>query len=241
MTISSPPASPSAEPKRRKLLPEMEGSAARRYAKQRGTAPQLEHYRQDAARLTAKIPTGAAILEVAPGPGYLAVEFARDGRFEVTGLDISETFVALARELATRSGVQVDFRQGDVTAMPFGSGQFDLVVTQAAFKNFDRPLTAINEIHRMLKPGGRAVIQDMSADAGRAAIANEVAGMRLGRGAAWMTRRILTMLRRRAYSAGQLEDLARRSAFGGAQVTTGGISLEAVLTKAADARDQPPD
>jgi ubiquinone/menaquinone biosynthesis C-methylase UbiE len=209
----------------------MEGSAARRYAKQRGTAPQLQQYRQEAARLTRDLPAGAAILEVAPGPGYFAVELARDGRFTVTGLDISHTFVTLAGELAARSGVKVDFRQGDGTAMPFDAEQFDLVVTQAAFKNFDRPLTAINEMHRVLKPGGRAVIQDMSAEAGRAAIANEVASMRLGSVAALTTRLILTWLRRRAYTPTQFDDLARRSAFGRATVASGGIGLEAVFTR----------
>lgn len=125
-----------AEPARRKLIPEMEGASARRYAKLRGTQAQLEGNRRQAVRLAATLPDGAAVLEVAPGPGYFAIELARLGRFHITGLDVSTTFVQLAQAAAQRAGVTVEFRQGDVAAMPFDDGQYDLVVCQAAFKNF---------------------------------------------------------------------------------------------------------
>lgn len=220
------------EKARRKLIPEMEGASARRYAKLRGTDSQLEAYRRDAARIAATLDEGANVLEVAPGPGYFAVELAKLGRFEVTGLDVSRTFVALAQELAARTSVAVDFREGDATAMPFEAGRFDLVVCQAAFKNFDRPLTALDEMHRVLRPGGRAVIHDMSAEATTTAIAAEVAGMNVGPMAALTTRLILTALRRRAYSPGRFEELARHSQFGGATVAAEGIGLEVTLTRA---------
>src|SRR2546421_135867 len=99
-------------------LPEMEGAVARWYAKQRGTDLQLRAYREQAAQLTDGVPSGARVLEVAPGPGYLAVEIAKLG-FEVAGLDISHTFVQIAGDNAVKAGVRVDFRQGDVAGMPF--------------------------------------------------------------------------------------------------------------------------
>jgi len=220
------------EPRRRKLLPEMEGSSARRYAKLRGTGAQLQTSRREAARLAASLADGAAVLEVAHGPGYFAVELAKLGRFDITALDVSRTFVLLAAELAARTGVTVDFQLGDVAAMPFEDGRFDLVICQAAFKNFNRPLTALSEMHRVLRPGGRAIIQDMSADADGAAIRTEVAGMQVGRLSALMTRAILTGLRRRAYSPQQFKQLASRSEFGAATVTTEGIGLQVTLVKA---------
>jgi ubiquinone/menaquinone biosynthesis C-methylase UbiE len=219
------------EPAHRKLIPEMEGAAARRYARLRGTDAQLQVYRRQAAQITETLPDGAAILEVAPGPGYFAVELAKLGRFDITGLDVSNTFVALAQQLAERAGVAVDFRQGDVVAMPFDDGQFDLIICQAAFKNFKQPLTSINEMHRVLRPGGRAIIQDMCAGADARAIKAEVAGMQLGRLAGLTTRVILTWLRRRAYSAPQFEQLAQRSEFGAATVTVEGIGLNVRLVK----------
>ena len=98
--------------------PEMEGAVARWYAKVRSSGSQIEEYRKQAAQLTEGLPAGAKVLEVAPGPGYLAVEIARLG-FQVTALDISRTFVQIGSENASQAGVTVDFRQGDAAVMPF--------------------------------------------------------------------------------------------------------------------------
>src|SRR5690348_15125667 len=100
----------STETKRRKLIPEMNGFVARWYAKIRGTDTQLAAYRELAPKVTAGLPAGAAILEVAPGPGYFAVELAKLG-YRVTGLDISSTAVEIAAGYAQRSGVRAEFRQ----------------------------------------------------------------------------------------------------------------------------------
>jgi ubiquinone/menaquinone biosynthesis C-methylase UbiE len=173
------------------------------------------------------------VLEVAPGPGYHAVEMALLGRVRVTGLDISRTMVAIATETARRAGVEVDLRRGDVASMPFAADAFDLVVCQAAFKNFKRPADALDEMHRVLRPGGVAVIQDLNRDASYADIAREVRGMGLTPVGALMTRLILgTVLRRRAYSPVGFERLAARTRFGTCTTTTEGISLEVRLTKA---------
>lgn len=209
----------------------MEGSIARWYARIRSSGSQIAQWRAQAAHLTAGLPDGADVLEVAPGPGYFAVELARLGRFHVTGLDISHTFVEIARGNARRAGVSVDFQQGDASAMPFVDGSFDLIVCQAAFKNFSRPVKAIDEMHRVLRDGGTAVIQDMCKDASGAAIDDEVRGMRLGPVNAFMTRRSLGMLRRRAYTAAQFERLAAASAFQTCEVRADGIGLEVRLRK----------
>jgi len=211
-------------------LPEMEGRVARWYAKVRASGSQLEEYGKQAAQLTHGLPSGAGILEVAPGPGYLAVELARLG-FHVTGLDISRTFVEIASEHARAAGVRIDFRRGDVADMPFPAGSFDLIVCQAAFKNFTRPDVALAEMHRVLRPGGSALIQDMSADASNADIDREVRAMRQSRVNAFMTRFALRMLRRRAYSAAGFERLAAASPFGTCEVRAEGITVEVRLTR----------
>ncbi|WP_213450846.1 class I SAM-dependent methyltransferase [Rhizomonospora bruguierae] len=213
-----------------KLVPEMEGPVARWYARQRGSASQLAGYHDQAAALAAELPVGIEILEVAPGPGYMAVELARLGH-RVTGLDISRTFVGLAAEYARGQGVTVDFRQGDVGAMPFGDDAFDLVVCQAAFKNFLRPVRALNEMYRVLHAGGTAVIDDMNRDATRAQIAEEVGGMGLSGPNVFLTRTTLGWLRRRAMSPRRFRELAAESAFGGAEITAHGIGLRVRLTK----------
>jgi ubiquinone/menaquinone biosynthesis C-methylase UbiE len=211
--------------------PEMEGPIARWYARVRGSKNQLDVYREQARRLTEGLPAGARVLEVAPGPGYLAIEMARLGGFHVTGLDISRTFVEIANENARKAGVAVEFRQGDVARMPFESESTDLVVCQAAFKNFTLPRSALAEIHRVLRAGGWAVIQDMSKDATHADIEDEVKEMDLGGFSAFTTMATLEMLKRRAYSPDQFVRLAGESPFRTCEITTKGIGLEVRLQK----------
>jgi ubiquinone/menaquinone biosynthesis C-methylase UbiE len=221
---------------RRFMVPEMEGPMARWYARLRGSGSQLEEYRQQAARLTDGLPAGAAVLEVAPGPGYLAIEIARRGHFQVAGLDISRTFVQIASDNARQAGVSVDFRRGDAADLPFAADAFDLIVCQAAFKNFRQPGRALAEMYRVLRPGGIAEILDMCREASDAEIDEEVRRMRLSRLNALLTRWILgTMLRRRAYSRAQFERLAAASPFRCAAIRAVGIGLEVRLTKPATA------
>jgi len=215
-----------------KLVPEMDGWMARWYARQRATESQLAVVRKQATELAHGLPSGARVLEIAPGPGYLAIEIARLGRFEVTGLDVSRTFVEIGRENARKAGVTVDFRHGDAAAVPFEANSFDLVVCQAAFKNFIEPVCALDEMHRVLRPGGSAIIQDLSKDAANADIDREVSAMKLSRFNTLATRFMLeTILRRRAYTPAQFERLVAESAFRTCDIRKDGIGLEVRLTR----------
>jgi ubiquinone/menaquinone biosynthesis C-methylase UbiE len=208
----------------------MEGPIARWYACITGTAPQLAAARTQAARLTADLPETARILEVAPGPGYLAVEMARRG-FDVTGVDLSATFVQLATDAAHRAGVDVRYLHADAADLPLPDGSVDLVVCQAAFKNFGRPVDALDEMHRVLRPGGTAVIIDMNREATAADIRREVDAMALGRLNSLLTRMALSGLRRRAYSADHFRVAAAASAFGTCEVRVDGLGLEVRLPR----------
>lgn len=213
----------------------MEGFVARRYARLRRSGRQMDDWRKQAAQWTAGLPDGARVLEVAPGPGYLAIEMARLGRFRVSGLDISRTFVEIERENAREAGVSVDFRLGDAARMEFAEGSFDFLICQAAFKNFSQPGRAINEMHRVLRAGGTAVIQDLRRDASDAEIRQEVEAMGVGRWGAFVTRFMLGRLRRRAYSVEQFRQMARASAFGSGEITTSGVGVDVRLRKPAGA------
>ena len=177
----------------------MEGSVARWYARNTGNA--IEQFRKEARTLTAELAPGSSILEVAPGPGYLAIELARGGDYRVTGLDISKTFVELATENARKAAVQVAFQLGNASSMPFDDESFDLIVCRAAFKNFSEPVRAIDEMHRVLKPGGKAIIFDLRPDASPADIAAAVRGMKLSWLNSLLTRLTFKhMLLKRAHS-----------------------------------------
>lgn len=95
---------------------------------------------------------------------------AKFKRFHVTALEISKTFVQLARENAARAGVAVDIHEGNASAMPFASDSFDLLVCRAAFKNFAQPVEALREMYRVLRTGGTGVVIDLRRDTTMAAI-----------------------------------------------------------------------
>jgi ubiquinone/menaquinone biosynthesis C-methylase UbiE len=204
----------------------MEGSIARWYEK--NTRKSMEEFRKDADRLKAFLPDGGDVLEVAPGPGFLAIEMARDSRIRVTGLDISRTFVELARKNAAEAGVRADFQLGNASRMPFADKSFDLLVCRAAFKNFSEPEKALREMRRVLRPGGTGVIIDLRRDASMTEVKHEVDGMHLG-----AVNRVLTtgafrfMLLKRAYTKPELEKMLDRAGFTTVEVRTSGIGMEA--------------
>ncbi|GAA3233099.1 class I SAM-dependent methyltransferase [Nonomuraea helvata] len=137
----------------------MKGPIARWYATSTGRSP--DRFAEQVVQVRERTGPGSEILEVAPGPGYLSIALARTGDYTVTGLDISETFVEIARTKAAEAGVEVDFLVGNASAMPFEDESFDFVVCCAAFKNFSDPVGALQEMHRVLRPGGRALINDL--------------------------------------------------------------------------------
>ena len=144
--------------------------------------------------------------------------------------------VLLELRLRALRGCEMGLSQGDVAEMPFANESFDLVVCQAAFKNFTLPRSALAEMHRVLRSGGTAVIQDMSRDATHADIDREVKGMELGRISTFTTTATLEMLKRRAYSAAQFERLADQSPFQTCAISTEGIGLEVRLNKKEESK-----
>ena len=181
----------------------MEGWVARWYAA--NTGKDLSDFTAQARKLAASLAPRAAVLEIAPGPGYFAIELARAGDFRITGLDISATFVDLARKNAADARVEVDFRRGDAAHMPFEANTFDAIFCRAAFKNFSQPVMALQEMCRVLKPGATALIIDLRKDVSKEAIDAEVATLKQSPLNAFFTKwTFRLMLVRRAYTKDQL-------------------------------------
>jgi ubiquinone/menaquinone biosynthesis C-methylase UbiE len=208
----------------------MEGMIASWYA--RNTKGDMRGYRTCADAVAADLGAGARVLEVAPGPGYLAIEIAKRGSYRVSGLDISESFVKIAREEARAEGLDIDFLHGNASDMPYPDASFDFIVCRAAFKNFMYPLGALDEFYRVLVPGGRASIFDLRKEASREEIDAEVEGMRLSLVNAFLTRFIFrTTLLKTAYTEDALRNLVEQSRFGGGEVRKDGIGFELRLVK----------
>jgi ubiquinone/menaquinone biosynthesis C-methylase UbiE len=208
----------------------MEGVVAKWYAAL--TRKSLQDFQALAERTAERIPPRGSVLEVAPGPGYFAIELAKLGDYRITGLDISETFVKIARANAAEAGVQVDFRQGNASDMPFGGDTFDFLLCRAAFKNFSQPRRALEEIHRVLKPGGQALIIDLRRDASKESIRQAVNEMHLGVVNGVITKLTFRfMLLKRAYTRPELEELIAKTAFHDVEIRENLTGLEILLSK----------
>jgi ubiquinone/menaquinone biosynthesis C-methylase UbiE len=211
----------------------MEGPVARWYAK--STRKDMERFRALAARLRAERPQGGDVLEVAPGPGYVAIEMAKGGAYRVTGLDISRTMVELARQNAAEAAVEADFCRGDASAMPFAGDSFDLLTCSAAFKNFSEPHKALEEMYRVLRPGGTALIVDLHKDVPMSEIRKYFADLGLGTVERWMTVAAFRfMLLKRAYTRAEFEQLLTDIPFREKEIRLAdGVGLELWLRKSS--------
>ncbi|MDX1650405.1 MAG: class I SAM-dependent methyltransferase [Myxococcota bacterium] len=116
----------------------------------------------DVARIAAlgALAPGDRVLDLACGHGRLANRLAARGA-RVTGLDRSAAFLARARADAARLGVDVDYVEADVRAMP-GDGRFDLVVcwfTSFGYLGDAEDRRVLRGIHAALRPGGRVLLE----------------------------------------------------------------------------------
>jgi ubiquinone/menaquinone biosynthesis C-methylase UbiE len=103
----------------------------------------------------AGIQPGQQVLDVACGTGVLARTIAdRVGAAGVVGVDVNEGMLAVAKQKAP----EIEWRQGRAEALPFASASFDVVVSQFGLMFFEDRRAALQEMRRVLRPGGRLVV-----------------------------------------------------------------------------------
>lgn len=168
---------------------------------------------------------GASVLEVAAGPGYFCIELAKRGDFAITGLDISDDLVNIARVNAARAGVRVDYISGNAGEMPFPDSAFDLVFCSWAIKNFMNPVKALNEMYRVLRPGGSALIVDLNHNATSDDWRRYAADRELKGRTSFFMRVAFLIQRAGAYSGTQFERLLDATPFQTRDVKSRGINL----------------
>lgn len=207
----------------------MEGVIATWYAR---NARRDDEFKRWAQIISTTVAPGGRVLEVAPGPGYLSIEVAKSGKYHVTGLDISQSFVEIARMKAKEAVVHVDFRHGNASDMPFADESFEFIICTAAFKNFTQPVRAIAEMQRVLTPGGQALIVDLRRDASRQAVNAMVEAMGLN----WINTHFTKlsfsqMLLKSAYTPSEIEAMVAQTRFGHCDIRTDAIGMEIWLKK----------
>lgn len=112
---------------------------------------------------------GQSVLDVASGRGTSALTIARDYGAAVVGVDLSAPNVALATGSAEATGLsgRADFRIGDAEKLPVPDESVDAVVCECALCTFPDKPAAAREFARVLRPGGRVGITDVTVDPGR--------------------------------------------------------------------------
>ncbi len=121
------------------------------------TVPLFSRYAEDAIRL-AELPPDATVLDVATGPGTLALIAARRAR-QVTGIDFAEGMIAMLRRRAAEQNIHnVEAITGNGQQLPFGDATFDAGFSMFGLMFFPDRAAGFAELYRTLKPGAHAVV-----------------------------------------------------------------------------------
>jgi SAM-dependent methyltransferase len=113
------------------------------------------------ARLFLGLTSGDRVLDVACGPGNFTREFAKAAGADglVVGIDASPTMLARGADEAEQAGSRIlALIRGDATALPFADGSFDCACCFAALHLFADPFAGLDEMRRVLAPGGRIAV-----------------------------------------------------------------------------------
>lgn len=106
----------------------------------------------------------STILDVATGTCDLAIASLRLNPEKVTGVDISQRMLEEGRKKIYRKGLQekIELVLGDSEQLPFSDGSFDAVMVAFGVRNFESPEKGIDEMYRVLKPGGVLMVLEFS-------------------------------------------------------------------------------
>lgn len=104
------------------------------------------------------------ILDIATGTGDLAIQMAKSTTAKVTGFDLSAGMLEVGRKKVAEQNLneRIQMIQGDAENMPFENDSFDCITVAFGVRNFENLEKGLNEIYRVLKPGGKFLILEFS-------------------------------------------------------------------------------
>lgn len=128
----------------------------------KGFFDELDEYRFDKLRYLPKVVdfsgyAGKCLLEVGCGVGIDLIRFARGGAL-VTGIDLAEVSIDLARQNFEQNGLQADLRVMNGDAMEFADNSFDVVYAHGVLQYTVHAERMVKELYRVLRPGGQAIM-----------------------------------------------------------------------------------
>ena len=121
-------------------------------------------WRKKAVREIADSEKPLSVLDVACGTGDFTIEIGRkvaEGS-QVTGIDLSEGMMKVGREKIKAAGLQATLEYGDCEALTYPDNTFDRISVGFGVRNFEHLAVGLKEMCRVLKPGGKLVILELS-------------------------------------------------------------------------------
>ena len=118
-------------------------------------------WRSRAAKIVKNLSPGASTaLDVCAGTGDFSIVLYKTygGALKVTGSDLSRAMLSKARSKTDK----IEFVEAEAKALPFADGSFDLVTISFGIRNFSDPQKSLENIYKVLKPGGRALIMEFA-------------------------------------------------------------------------------
>jgi len=131
------------------------------------TLPQMALIRWFVARRAMAIKQEGQAADLGCGPGHLAIKLAQAAPdLQVTGIDLSDEMLVEAERYARRSGLEdrIAFKQGNAAQIPFPDASLDLVVSTLSLHHWSDPVGVLDEIARVLRPGGSFLVFDLRRD-----------------------------------------------------------------------------
>ena len=105
-----------------------------------------------------------ALLDVGAGPGWLLIRLhAKCPAMRLVGMDISSAMIVQARKnvAASDAAGRIEMQVGSAEKLPFADASFDLIVSSGSAHHWKDAAGGLNEMHRVLRPGGRVLIYDL--------------------------------------------------------------------------------
>ena len=128
-----------------------------------------KRWRKKAVRELADESRPMKVLDVACGTGDFTIEIAKKVAkgSEVIGVDISEGMIAVGKEKIAKSNINAAMVVADCEALPYDEGTFDRISVGFGVRNFEHLELGLSEMYRVLTPGGKLVILELSVPSNR--------------------------------------------------------------------------
>jgi len=189
------------------------------------------HYELVAQDIVSRCTPFKSLLDIGTGPAWLLIRIHElRPAMRLVGVDISAAMVAKAAANVKAAGCSdaVEVREASATRLPFEDNSFDAVVSTGSLHHWKDPAGGLSEVHRVLKPGGQALIYDLVKHTPRDVM--DAAARDFGRFR--ITLLWLHSFEEPFYAPQDLQALAATTPFGGGETTFVGVLCCLAMKKA---------